>query len=210
VETGVYVERLEDDSYAWAVFFVPNGGTVESDAVPVIAGQVDAGATPDVASGRFAIDFATAHEMDPAWTQVGTFYVDYSYDEAGVSATAGAEAYGWEGLPLVNAVYAYDQDFAGGGEMDLAYESDVNLTGVAEIVTLKSRWQPDGVGRGDAQIVGGDLGADVVSASECWGTDFKTAFWTDSIGWYEVVGVESACGYAEAAYASEADFDALE
>lgn len=205
VETGVYVEKLEDGSFAWAVFQVPNGGTVETDAVEIVVGAVDAGSTRDDATGRFVIDFETAATLDPAVNLVGQFAVEYAYDAEGVAAVASTEGYGYESGPRWTAVYAYDEDYLGAGEMDLAYAADLNASGTNEIVTLKSRWQDDGMGRGDSQVLEGDLAADF-TGSECWGSDFKTSYWTDSHGIYADVGEESVCAFTPASYADEASF----
>lgn len=206
VETGLWVREEDDGSYSWAIFFVPNGGTVEADAVPIVAGTVDAGSTRDDASGIFVADFDTAYAMDPAVNLAGTFAVEYAYDAAGVAAVAAFEDYGNQNGERYDAVYAYDEDYEGAGEMDLAWLEDVNGTGVDELHTMKSRWQADGQGRSDATLSGGDLGVDAVTANECWDTSFEAVYWTDSIGYYEAVGSEDQCAFAEASYATEASF----
>ncbi len=206
VSVGVYVKKNEDESYVWTVFMVPNGGTVEADAVNIIVGEVEAGATREEASGSFVIDFTTAAALDPAIHHVGTFSTTYSYDAEGVSALVVTEDYGYENLPKYDAVYDYDEDYSGAGEMDLAYGADLNLSGTDEIVTLKSRWQADGMGRGDAKILGGDLAAGEVTASECWGSDFLTSYWVDDAGIHAGVGDEGACAFTPASYADEASF----
>lgn len=210
VSTGVYVEKVEDGSYVWSVFQVPNGGTVEEDAVSIVLGEVDPGATREVATGRFVIDFDAANALDPARLEVGQFATEYSYDEAGVSALVTTDDFGYENGIKYDAAYDYDELYDGEGEMDLAYLADLNLSGTDEIVTLKSRWLADGQGRGDAQILGGDLKVEAATASECWGTDFKTAFWTDTVDLYEDVGEESLCAYTPASYAEEASFSSVD
>lgn len=205
VETGVWVTRNDDGSTTWAVFQVPNGGTVEADAVTIAEGQVNAGSTRDDASGSFGVDFDAANALDPAVHLAGSWTVEYAYDADGVAAVATASNYGWEDWPRIDAQYDYDEDYTGAGTMDLAYNNDVNRSGTDELVTLRSRWQDDGMGRGDATITGGDVTRDVTS-SECWGTDFKTSYWVDSIDLYEPVGDESACAFTPAEYADGASF----
>lgn len=209
VETGITVEKLEDGGYAWSIFQVPNGGTVEADSVAIVAGNVETGATREAAVGSFLLDYSAANALDPSVRLVGKWDVTYAYDAEGVAATVAADDYGWEGLGYRDALYTYDEDYEGEGEMDLAYEADVNLSGTRETITLKSRWQADGMGRGDAQIIDGDVEADV-KMNECWGTDFMTSYWTDTIELYDVVGVESDCAFAEAAYADESSFEVVE
>jgi hypothetical protein len=210
VSTGVYVQANEDGTYSWSVFQVPNGGTVEADSVAIVTGQVDEGATRDAASGTLAIDFDAYNALDPAANLVGKFATEYAYDENGASALVTTENYGDENGRKYDAAYDYDETWGGEGEMDLAYLADLNLSGTDEVVTLKSRWLADGQGRGDAQVLGGDLAVDTVTANECWGTDFLTAFWTDSIDLYEDVGTESVCAFATASYADEASFSSAD
>ncbi len=202
VETGVRVKKNEDGTISWYVFQVPNGGTVEEDAVNIAEGLVDAGSTRTDASGSFGVDFSAANALDPAVNLVGSWSVAYAYDSAGVAAVATAADYGYENFDTLDAEYAYDEDYEGQGAMDLAYDKDVNWSGTDEWVTLRSRWQADGMGRGDATIGEGDLATEV-TASECWGTDFKTSYWTDSAGIYDTVGEESACAFAEAEFVAE-------
>jgi hypothetical protein len=206
VSTGVWVKRNDDESWSWSLFQVPNGGTVEADAVAIVLGEVDAGSTRDDASGRFVIDFDAAAALDPSVHLVGKFASEYDYDAEGVSALAMTEGYGLDVGPRYDAIYDYDEDYTGAGEMDLAYLADLNASGTDEVVTLKSRWQADGMGRGDARILDGDLKADEVTASECWGTDFLTSYWVDSIDLHEPVGEESVCAFTPASYAEEASF----
>lgn len=206
VETGLYVTKNDDGSYTWSIFQVPNGGDLSTDAISVVAGEVDSGGTRDDQTGRFYVDFTAANALDPAQNLVGTFGVDYDYDALGVAGVASFEDYGYEGGESWNAAYFYDEDYEGEGEMDFAWLDDVNGGGVDEILALRSRWQADGAGRGDAFVTGGDLAVDTVTANNCWGTSFTTTFWSDSIGYREAEGDESACVYAEADYAEETDF----
>jgi hypothetical protein len=210
VETGLWVTEEDDGSYTWALFQLPKGGDIETDATIIVTGIVDAGSTPDDASGVFQVDFTAANALDPAAALVGTFTVEYTYDAAGGNAVAGFEDYGAENGGRIDALYAYSQDAAGAGTMDLAWYDDVNATGVDEVLAMRTRWESTGDGRSDAVVTGGDLGADAVYASECWGGDFVTAYWSDTIGLYETVGDVGACAYAESELPTEASFGIAE
>jgi hypothetical protein len=209
VSTGIWVERQADGGFHWAVFQVPNGGTLEDDAVAIVAGEVDAGSTRSEASGTFAVDFDAAADLDPAVGTVGGFGVEYAYDAEGVAALVGMQSYGQRNGELHDAAYSYEEDYTGAGTMDLAWLEDVNGGGTDEVITLRSRWQADGQGRGDAEVLGGDLAVDV-TANNCWGADFETVYWTDTIGMYDEEGAESSCAFTPAEYASEATFTLTE
>lgn len=208
VEVGVWVRAEEDASWTWAVFYLPRGGNLDTDSIPVVTGEVDPGATRDAAAGRFYVDFTTAGAWDPAVNLTGTFGVDYLYDPEGVSAVASFEDYGWNGLGTVDALYAYDEDYEGNGEMDLAWVDDVVATGsgMYELATLRSRWLATGEGRGDAKLTLGDLGTAEVTASECWASDFTRSYYADSYGIQPTEGDATGCAFAEAEYATEASF----
>lgn len=204
VETGLWVERAADGSHTWAIVFISR--TDASEQVPVVAGYIEPGSTRLDAIGSFVVDFDTAASLDPAVAQVGTFAVEYDYDSAGVAAVALFEDYGAEGGQLYDAAYAYTEDYTGAGSMDLAWLEDINGAGAEELATLRSRWQADGAGRGDAVLSGGDLGSTVVTASNCWGTAFTTTYWTDTANYQPTVGVESDCAFTPAEYAEESHF----
>ncbi len=206
VETGLWVRQEDDASYTWALFYIPQGGSVETDAVAVVAGVVDAGSTRDDATGQFAVDFTTAHSMDPAVTLTGEWAVQYAYDPDGVGAVVAANDYGYVAGPLYDAAYSYNEDYEGSGEMDLAWLADLDGRGVDELATMRSRWQADGQGRGDVQVAGGSLGGTVVSASECWGSSFSRVYYTDDAGLQPEEGVETDCAYTPAEYATEGSF----
>ncbi|MDP2315716.1 MAG: hypothetical protein Q8P41_22655 [Pseudomonadota bacterium] len=210
VETGLWVREEDDGSFSWAIFQLPKGGDIDTESTVIVTGLVDAGSTREDASGVFQVDFTTASELDPGVRLAGTFSVEYTYDAAGGNAVAGFEDYGAVDGERINALYAYSQDGGGAGTMDLAWLEDVNATGVDEILAMRSRWESTGDGRSDAVVTGGDLGAEAVYASECWGADFVTSYWTDTIGLYETVGEAGACVYAESELPSEASFSLAE
>lgn len=67
-----------------------------------------------------------------------------------------------------------------------------------EDVTVTSRWKSTGAGRSDIGISGGDVAAagfDLVTAVECWGTDFSEVYYSDSEGFQATVGDPSECAY---------------
>ncbi len=211
VETGLWVRMEDDGSYTWALFNVPQGGSVETDAVAIVAGIVDEGSTRDDASGQFAVDFTTASGMDPGVGLTGEWAVQYAYDVDGVGAVVAANDYGLvNGAERVDAAYAYNEDYAGAGEMDLAWLDDIDGQGSNELATMRSRWEADGQGRGDVQVAGGSLGGLVVSASECWGTSFSRVYYADDAGLQPTEGEEGDCAFTPAEYATEGSFTIVE
>jgi hypothetical protein len=107
-----------------------------------------------------------------------------------------------------NAIYRYLATPGAGG--DFKYGSKQNAypdNGVGtmqETLTIHSRWQESGAGRSDYQVVGGDLGATVVTATECWDPSFASVFMSTSYDASKSWGAESSCAFPTAQYSSEA------
>ncbi len=194
VETLLWVAyEPADDTYDWGIDQWPREATAE-EALPVILGEVDAGATREASSGRFTIDFDTRHMLDPTEEAVGFFTVDYAIREDGASGWATFEDFGPEGI---DAAYFYDQTRDGEGSMDLTVESDLTPglgTGLTETWDVHSRWLPTGAGRADVVVSGGDLGALTGHAVECWSASFERIYYTDDFSG-TVEGDEALCVY---------------
>ncbi len=199
VETQLRVSHdLETDAYAWGFERWSKDETVE-DAVAVVAGEVDPGATREASTGRFVVDFDTINEMDPTEEATGTFTVDYDIDPDGVVATAAFEDFGPDGI---DADYAYEQIHGGEGSMDLVVEADLDPTtgmGLAETLAIHSRWLADGSGRADVVVRGGDLGEVVGYASECWNSSFEAVYYVEDHTGYED-GDASLCAFDSPEY----------
>lgn len=183
------------DIYTWNLDRWAKESTVD-DATAVVAGEVDPGATRDVSSGRFSIDFTANHAIDPTDEGTGLFYVDYDIMEDGVAATATFEDFGPD---VLDASYAYEQVFEGSGSMTLSVGLDVNGNGVMETLYIHSRWEADGSGRADVIVAGGDLADTQAQASECWSTSFERSWYTDNYSGL-TEGDEATCVYTDAAF----------
>ncbi len=206
VETLLWVDYdAEADTYAWAFQQKPKGS--EDDAyVTVVAGVVDEGATHEVHSGRFAIDFTTMQELDPNVGLSGVFYSDYDVQEAGVVATAAFEAVDDRDEETVDALYAYDQTFSGEGAMDLAWLADATGNGQEETHIVRSRWTNRGEGRSDAYLTGGQLGEIAGTVSECWDGRFNAVYRIEQfLGQTDEEGDLGACAWDQAEWSEDAE-----
>ena len=202
VQTQLRVNHdLETDAYAWGFERWPKEQTVD-DAVSVVFGEVDPGATRDASSGRFEVDFDSINEMDPTEEATGTFTVDYDIDLDGVAATATFEDFGPDDI---DADYAYEQIHDGEGSMDLVVEADLDPSsgaGMSETLAIHSRWLADGSGRADVVVSGGDLGEQVGYASECWNSSFEAVYYVEDHTGYEE-GDASLCAFDSPEYPGE-------
>ena len=201
VYTLLWVARdPETDVTTWGFDQWPRD-TARDASYPVVQGEVDPGATREVSTGRFSIDFDTIHELDPTEEATGQFSVDYDIREDGVSGTATFTGFGPDDL---DADYAYEQTFDGEGRMDLGVVSDLNPgdgTGLEETWDVRSRWLATGAGRADVRVTGGDLGATEATVSECWDGSFARVYYRESLSGTEE-GDPAACAFTEAEYPS--------
>lgn len=197
----VVTENL-DGSYDWR--FDGRSKTVaNADFLTVISGNAEPGDIPHRGSGSFLIDFDAAEQVNPIDNEP-TGRVDVTYDLRPTGDVAGSISMHIEGrqenngdvIP-VTADYAYSENLDGSGDFSFGIHGDIDDNGsAAEDALIRSRWQADGAGRGDARLSGGDLDTLVVEASECWDTTFRRVFYTDSINYQPTEGDASACAYA--------------
>lgn len=206
VETLLWVNHdAESGVYAWGINQRPKSDPTDEAWEIVIAGLVDAGATETDSSGWFAVDFDKAHALDPNQTATGGFLCEYDIDSDGVTATAGFDDFA-DGGPTIDAYYHYEQTFRGEGLMDLAFGADVvpaGGNGTDELHIVRSRWETTGAGRADAYVTGGDLGALVATASECWDTTFAAVYHSDNYSGDPATGDEGQCAFDEPSYNEE-------
>lgn len=206
VETMLWVEYApQSDTYTWAFQQKPKGAD-DSEYITVIAGEVDEGATHEVNSGRFAIDFSAMQELDPNVSLSGVFYSDYAIHEDGVDATAAFEGFAEGDSEPVDAGYAYEQSDGGEGAMDLAWLGDATGDGQDETHIVRSRWTAEGAGRSDAYLTGGQLGDVAGTVSECWDTQFNTAYRIEAfLGFEDEQGDVGLCAWAEPEWSADGE-----
>jgi len=87
----------------------------------------------------------------------------------------------------------------GTGSLHVDAHADVDDSKLTQLedIGIDSRWRKDGAGRADIVIAGGDVPADpgMVSAVECWGSDFMRSYYSDSINFEPSTGDAAACVY---------------
>ncbi|MED5373689.1 MAG: hypothetical protein VX899_21910 [Myxococcota bacterium] len=200
VDTLLSVQLQDDGSTSWQFQQKPKGAD-DSEYVAVIVGEVDAGSTREVHSGRFYIDFDMINALDPNQSATGEYAVDYEVDEEGVRGEAAFNDF-QDGAEPVDALYRYDQVHEGEGSMDLGWTTAGADEEAELLYVVRSRWTEVGEGRSDALVTGGELGDNVALSSECWDTSFSSVYKETS--WQGVVeGEQGACAFAEAEYPEE-------
>lgn len=181
VEVRFVMDRGDDDHFTYAFEQRPVGGVF----APVVHGDwAPAGAATDEAGeGAFTVELAQ-------FGGAGRVEVEFVRHAGGVDfdlALLGvADA---PGLATTDARYLARRAPDGGGELIVAYPAEE--TGVWH---LKSRWQADGAGRGDA-FLETDAG-ERVEVSECWDTDFDRVY-ASAPGEAGTAGDAAACVFAD-------------
>ncbi|MCK6530738.1 hypothetical protein L6R50_25325 [Myxococcota bacterium] len=190
------VERGEDGVYAYALELagvpadrVDEGtewrGVLEGDFLPD-------GALPD-GSGSFVLDAGAVTDLAPSFERRGVLRVEHA--RRGSALEVRVEVEGWSGPEgeVPEADYAFARDAGGGGTFE--YRSTYDLVGSdggpAEDLDVRARWRPDGAGRADAWVGGGDLPGEPMAVTECWGADLAQVYWAAP----EPAGDEGACAF---------------
>lgn len=184
-EWKLIVVENADGSYDWR-FDGRSKTELDSEFETVISGNAEPGDIPHRGSGNFLIDFDAGERVNPIDNNPDTGRVEVVYDLRETGDVNGSISMHIEGrdsdsLIPVSADYAYSENLDGSGDFSFSIHGDINDNGTAEEdAVIRSRWQADGAGRGDAEISGGDLGTAVVQASECWDTTFRRVHYSDS------------------------------
>jgi hypothetical protein len=174
------------------------GSTPQGPFVPVVSGLAYPGRDRRHGHGSFTVDFEAEAGLDHGalWQQdsFGTLDVVYdNRDALSIDATF-LGARGEDDARLLNAVYAFDATETG-GELQVAFRT---LEGTPANLSLRTRWNETGAGRGDARYYSTDGTWTVeYEASECWSgaPAFALSYDTDP-----AFGDEASCAYAPALY----------
>jgi hypothetical protein len=185
------VRRVEDGVYDYVLAGVSTGG----EWLPLVSGVARPSA-PKVGSGRVTLYFDNARQLPSPSDDHGTLAVEY--DTAASPRRVTAEIVGardeHDGNPL-SAAYAFEAG-AAGGDLQVAFAGADDQQNPVSL-SLHTRWDSTGAGRGDAKLIVEDEGGVWTltgGASECWAGasgDFQLTWDTDP-----AFGDVSACAAA--------------
>ncbi len=162
----------------------------------IIDGKADPRQGELQGNGNFLIDFDAGRRVNPIDSGDARGQVDVRYDLAAKHLDLGIMSTNDAGEPVM-ADYAYNETATGGGDMVFNIDGNAGGTTAQEHITLRSRWQSNGMGRADARMAGGDLNAGA-TASECWDGQFRRTYYTDSVNFAPAEGSVSACSFSTA------------
>lgn len=201
------VTRLAQAEYDYVLEGRPKASRSDDDYLTVLRGHGYGKRHAQHGEGDFTIDLSAARELDPFAHQndSGTLHVVHHLPH-GIGAGGGALPRSIFAEvtpdPTINPesfTVTSDANLDGTGSLHVDARSDVDDTKLTQLedIVIDSRWSADGAGRADIVIAGGDVPADPgsVSAVECWGTDFRRSYYTDSLDIEPSEGSLAACVY---------------
>jgi hypothetical protein len=184
------------DEFDWALSAEPKSNPA-AGFTRIIYGTAFPGAAPRRGHGSVTVDFDAAKALDGPHDDDG--HIDCQYDARGPLSLA---------CQFVNMLDS-DPTAVPGSHIDAAYDFQASTSGgdlqvawatlpptAAATLSIHSRWDTTGAGRGDVQFVMGGT----YQASECWGpgtTAFALVYDTDP-----AFGDENSCAFIPAAYAT--------
>jgi hypothetical protein len=176
-EYKLVVTEQSDGTFEYQLAGRPRNTTGAFETV--ISGTAIPGANAAEAKGQLLLDFDAAERVDPIDND-GTGQLTIKYDFPARSLTLDAVSVE-DGRPIT-AHYAYKNAADGSGDMVFGVRGNADTGAGLESLTLRSRWQSSGAGRGDARVTGGDVGASELTASECWDGQFKRVYFVAESG----------------------------
>ena len=172
----------------------PKASSSDGDYRAVLSGKGYGRRHDKHGDGTFSVDLDTARELDPFehGDDSGVLTITHRLSTPELNVTAemrpsAAESW-WTASSTRHA------DGTGSLLVTALDDADDSGTTALEDISIDSKWRADGVGRADITLTGGDVGPAVVTAVECWDTDFMRSYYSDSVAWEPTEGEESACG----------------
>ncbi len=194
------VSRAEAGSYRYVLEGKPKGAGDDAYRT-VLTGIGYRKSDAQHGQGWFTIDLTAARALDPQKNpNGGQVRIDHQLPrELGalprtITARVTSEGEAWW--------TATSSQTTSGGTLLVEAHDDLDPTKLTalEDVKIASQWQPSGAGRADITLSGGDVPASIglVTAVECWGTDFMRVYYTDSVNYEPTEGTAGACAFSAA------------
>jgi hypothetical protein len=193
-EYKLVVTEKADGSFEYQLAGRPRNTDGAFEAV--ITGTALPAATEAEGKGQLTLDFDASERVNPIDND-GQGQLTIAYDFP--ARTLVLDAITVENGRPATAHYAYQSQADGSGDMVFGLRGNADAGAGLETLTLRSRWQAGGAGRGDARVTGGDVGAAEITASECWDPQFKRTYFVAASG--QLGGSEgdvASCAFANA------------
>jgi hypothetical protein len=152
--------------------------------------------------GSFTLDWDARATLPQPDGNVGK--ADYSYSHPGVGQPVSITAHFRQVKDDNNpgnkndADYAFAQQPGGPGSMDFVLIPSATASPLWDSAVVHSRWQFDGEGRADVQLM--KTNSPVFSVSECWDKNYASVYKQGSLPGSDSWGAESSCIFPTAEY----------
>ncbi|MCY1021651.1 hypothetical protein [Pyxidicoccus sp. MSG2] len=200
------VTRTDDDTYSWVLEGKAKNAE-DSAFVAFLSGSHTAAVDADgervkgYGSGEFLIDWEKMRTLpNQNQNDMGTAEIQYSRTDAKAVASVVAQFHQVRDEEVqggrVDANYSFKQAPGAGGELDFVLKKNIDTDPARtkrEDLSIKSRWEATGAGRSDIELSGGDLFGKA-TVSECWDSNFLSAYFAVSFNPAVGYGTVSACG----------------
>jgi hypothetical protein len=177
--------RRTEDGFDYVLSQRPHGA--QSAHLPTLFGHVVPSLDGGPTTGHLTLDFDASARVTGTPT-AGQLHVAYTFDGGTTHLELVFDGFDYGAGPL-DAVYRFERTPDGAGWFDYGAPTED-----LDWVDVRARWTPTGAGRVDLRAIDGETSAHL---SECWGTDFGSA-WT-KFGIQET-GDRDACAFPEASW----------
>jgi hypothetical protein len=201
------IQEVADDEYDYFFEGRPKTSSSDGDFRPVLSGKGWAKGHPQHGDGFFEMDLDAGRALDPFHYEDQSGKVKITHDlPPNITTKLGAlpRTIRAEIRPSASTQWFDITSLAredGTGTLDVEALADTDDSHVTrpEDLHIESRWRATGAGRADIAFSGGDVPAafGVVTAVECWGSDFSRVFYRDSVNYQPLEGDASACAYGD-------------
>lgn len=198
------VQKVGEHEYDYELEGRPRASTSEADYRAILSGKGFGRLDSRHGDGTFTVDLDAARALDPSRPSADSGTVTVTHDlprtitrELGALPRAIDVDIRPAGEAFVHIESVANVDSTGTISVDAHVDLDATKATALEDVSVMSRFRADGAGRADITIAAGDLPSTtpVVTASECWGSDFSRAHYADSVGFEPSYGDPTACVY---------------
>jgi hypothetical protein len=216
---GPYTDALEPASWRFRVTEVgeneyeyrlegrPKASQSDADYRSVLIGTGFGKGHASHGDGAFTIDLDVAKSLDPFYLDDDSGKITVTHDlPPNITSKLGALPRTIQATLTPSATDAWfsvtsiaNEDRTGTLLVNAHADADDSNATAKEDIQIASQWNAHGEGRADITLSGGDIPAvpGVVTAVECWGSDFFRVYYSDSINWEATEGDASTCAYAQ-------------
>jgi hypothetical protein len=200
------VTEVAEDVYEYRLEGRPKASQSDTDYKAVLFGKGFGKGHASHGDGEFTIDLDVAKSLDPFYLDDDSGKVTVTHDlppnitdnlmalpkKITASVVPSATDAWFSVTSLAN------EDRTGTLVVNAFADADDSKATAKEDIQIASQWNAQGAGRSDITLSGGDIPTTIgiVTAVECWDTDFFRVYYSDSVDWETSEGEANACPFS--------------